>query len=280
MAAVSPQPRPFSQSPVPGLLLHGETDGSGSSIVLLHGLTATRRYVLQGSRLLARAGHLVISYDARGHGLSSPAPNGAYEYADLVRDLAAVLDGLEVDRCVLAGSSMGAATATAFALEHPRRVDALVQITPAFAGEPYSDPESLALWDARADALRDRDIDRFVTLAGANEVPERFRDAARLAVHQRIERHADLGAVAAATRSIPRSIAFEGLARLEELDIPALVVGSRDDTDAQHPLAVAREYAARLPRAELVVEDDGSPPLAWQGARLSRAIGAFLNAQA
>ena len=56
-----------------------------------------------------------------------------------------------------------------------------------------------------------------------------------------------------------------------------LVVGSRDDADPEHPLAVAREYADRLPRAELVVEDEGEPPLAWQGARLSRAIAAFLD---
>jgi 3-oxoadipate enol-lactonase len=40
---------------------------------------------------------------------------------------------------------------------------------------------------------------------------------------------------------------------------------------------VAREYAERLPHAELVVEDEGQSPLAWQGARLSRAIAAFLE---
>ena len=56
------------------------------------------------------------------------------------------------------------------------------------------------------------------------------------------------------------------------------MVGSRDDTDPEHPLAVAREYADRLPNAELVVEDEGEPPLAWQGARLSKAIAAFLAA--
>ena len=47
-----------------------------------------------------------------------------------------------------------------------------------------------------------------------------------------------------------------------------------------HPLSLAREYARRLPSAELVVEDEGSSPLAWQGARLSRAIGDFLERRA
>jgi len=54
------------------------------------------------------------------------------------------------------------------------------------------------------------------------------------------------------------------------------VVASRDDADPEHPLEVAREYVDRLPRAEMVIEDEGQPPLAWQGARLSKAIAAFL----
>ena len=58
--------------------------------------------------------------------------------------------------------------------------------------------------------------------------------------------------------------------------MPALVVGTRDEADPGHPLATAEEYARRLPRAQLTVEDPGDTPLAWQGARLSRAIGDFL----
>ena len=38
--------------------------------MLAHGLTATRRYVIHGSRLLERSGFDVVSYDARGHGES------------------------------------------------------------------------------------------------------------------------------------------------------------------------------------------------------------------
>ena len=45
--------------------------GEGTPVVLLHGLTATRRYVVMGSRALERDGHRVVAYDARGHGASS-----------------------------------------------------------------------------------------------------------------------------------------------------------------------------------------------------------------
>src|SRR5881296_3013664 len=98
-------------------------------IVLLHGLTATRRYVVMGSRSLERGGHRVVAYDARGHGRSGPAPDpAAYGYDDLADDLLAVLDERGIDRAVLAGASMGAHTITRFALEHPDRVAAVVVI--------------------------------------------------------------------------------------------------------------------------------------------------------
>ena len=72
-----------------GLVLDGEIAGDGPPIVLAHGVSATRRNVVQGSRALIRRGYRLIAYDARGHGSSSPGPR--YEYADLVEDLEAVL---------------------------------------------------------------------------------------------------------------------------------------------------------------------------------------------
>lgn len=263
------------EAPTPGgPTLRGESSGAGRDIVLLHGLTATRRYVVQGSRLLTRRGMRLVAYDARGHGGSDPAPAPHdYAYPALVGDLAGVLDTLAIERPVLAGSSMGAATALALALDDPERVDALVQITPAYDGSPHPDMDH---WEALAAALDRGDVEGFVELSGATSVPERFREPAMLATRQRLERHRDLGAVADALRVVPASAPFEGLDRLERLDVPVLIVGSRDETDPGHPLAVAEEYARRLPRSKLLVEEPGNAPLAWQGAQLSRAIAEFL----
>jgi pimeloyl-ACP methyl ester carboxylesterase len=83
--------------------------------------------------------------------------------------------------------------------------------------------------------------------------------------------------VADAVATVARSIAFDGIDAIAALEVPVLVVGSRDEPDPGHPLAVAERYAALLPRGELIVEDEGDTPLAWQGARLSRAIGDFLE---
>ena len=253
--------------------LSGEAAGDGPAIVLLHGLTATRRYVVMGSRLLERGGLQVLAYDARGHGESSPAPDrAAYTYPDLAADLGAVLDHHGLERAVLAGSSMGAHTAAAFALAQPERVAGLVAVTPAFTGEPS---DELAEWDALADGLERDGVDGFLA-AWRPEVGERWQDTVHTVARQRLERHRHPGAVADALRAVPRSLPFEGLSALEGIRAPALVVGSRDEADPGHPLAAAQAWAEHLPDAELAVEEVGASPLAWQGAQLSRAILEFL----
>jgi pimeloyl-ACP methyl ester carboxylesterase len=254
------------------VILRGETEGDGPPVVLLHGLTATRRYVVHGSHALPRAGYWTVAYDARGHGESDPAPDpSAYEYSDLVDDVRAVLDGLEAERAVLAGVSMGAHTAVRFALEEPDRVAGLVLVTPAYDGR---DEER---WEGLADALADGGIDGFLSAWGAGDVAERWRTAALKNARQRLERHRHLDAVADALRVVPSSIPFDGLEALAAIEAPALVVGSRDEADPTHPLAVAKAYAERLPRAELLVEPKGKSPLAWQGARLSKATARFIE---
>ena len=250
-------------------MLKIEDTGQGPALVLLHGLTATRRYVLHGSRLLVREGFRLVSYDARAHGESDPGDG--YEYSDLAADLLSVLDGREIERATLVGHSMGAATAVRAALDRPERVTGLVQITPAYPGHPYLADDALAYWDRLAAGLESDGADGFMRVF---EPPadERWREPVLKFTRQRVERHLHPEALAQAVRVVPRSAAFDGIERLEEIDVPALVVGSRDDSDPSHPFAVAEEYARRLPRAELVVEDAGEPPLAWQGAQLSRAI--------
>jgi pimeloyl-ACP methyl ester carboxylesterase len=257
--------------------LAGETLGDGAPLVLLHGLSATRRNVVQGSRALLKHGYKLISYDARGHGASSPAPSAAdYEYRDLVEDLEAVLGHFELERVPLVGSSMGAATAMTFALEHPERVPALVQITPAYAGEARTGAIGDEYWERMASELERGGVDAFVEVAQPGELPERWRDIAREATRQRMERHEHPRAVADALRVVSRSLAWRGMEPLDDLDVPTLVVASRDEADQLHPFAIAEEYVRRLPRAELAIEDEGQSPLAWQGARLSGVIGEFL----
>jgi pimeloyl-ACP methyl ester carboxylesterase len=257
--------------------LAGEAAGpeAGAPIVLLHGLTATRRYVVHGSRLLPRQGHRAISYDARGHGESDPAPpDGGYGYDDLADDLDGVIEQTVGDRrCVLAGHSMGAHTIAAKALRDSDRVAAIVAIGPAVTGVPPSE-ETLAYWERLASGLEEGGVDGFVAAIDHGLDPA-WRDVVLRFTRDRISRHRHPDALVRALRAVPRSLPFDGLAELEFLDLPALVVASHDDPDPGHPFAVGEAWAERLPQARLVSEEPGESPLAWQGAQLSREIDAF-----
>jgi pimeloyl-ACP methyl ester carboxylesterase len=258
-----------------GVRLVAEEAGEGIPVVLLHGLTATHRYVVMGSRTLERGGHRVVAYDARGHGRSSaaPSPDGyGYGYDALVDDLLAVLDAFELDRAVLAGASMGAHTLLRVALQAPERVAGIVAITPAYDPAAHA-TASFARWDALAEGLRQGGIEGFVEAYRVeDEVPAAWQDTVRTVLRQRLAQHEDLAALADALQSTPRSRPFETLDDLSMIAVPTVVVASRDEADPGHPLAIGESYAAAIPGARLLTEDPGKSPLAWQGGQLSRVI--------
>jgi 3-oxoadipate enol-lactonase len=107
-----------------------------------------------------------------------------------------------------------------------------------------------------------------------------WRDTVLRFTRERMNEHRHPEAVANALRQVPRSAPFEEMSELEFVDVPALVVASHDDADPGHPYAVAAAYAERLPASQLVSEEQGASPLAWQGGRLSRAIATFCESAA
>lgn len=262
----------------PAGTLRGERSGEGRLVVCVHGLTATRRYVLHGSRALERSGFEVATYDARGHGESEPATDGAYDYVGLAADLDAVIDELAPggEGVLLAGHSMGAHTIARFALDHPERAAAIVLIGPVYPGFPASE-EVLKGWDALSDGLEEGGVDGFMQVYERREWPAQWRDTVLRITRERLVLHRDLGAVAQALRGVPRSDPVEDLGELISVGCPALVVASHDDADSGHPYAIAERWADALPEAQLTSEAEGQSPLAWQGGRLSRVLADFFS---
>jgi len=255
-----------------GVTLAGEEAGEGTPVVLLHGLTATRRYVVMGSRSLERSGHRVVTYDARGHGASTGAEDpDAYDYDDLVEDLLAVMDDRGIDRAVRAHRGAGEHRAVRMALDHPERVAGLVIATPAFDPEEDRD-EGLKRWDALTEGLRTGGVDGFVEAYGDPQVPDQWKDTIDKVLRQRLGAHEHPDAVADALHAVPRSRPFEAWDELAEIEVPTVVVASRDEADPGHPYAIGERYAKAIPGAELRSEEPGSSPLAWQGGQLSKVI--------
>lgn len=273
MAGSVPDPVRFETAGAP--VIRGESVGRGPAVVLCHGLSAARGYVVHGSKVLPRQGYRLITYDARGHGRSDPAPDG-YTYEALASDLGRVID-LEVPEgpLVLGGHSMGCHTVLSWALANPYRVSALILAGPVFTGS--EDEADLSRWDARADALERGGPAEFARVSLENiQGDEKTIATVERIARARTELHEHPEAVADALRQVPRSKPFESIEQLTALKMPALVVASHDEIDPGHPYAVAESYAEMLPEGELVSETKGDSPLSWQGGRLSRVIVQFL----
>ncbi len=167
---------------------------------------------------------------------------------------------------------MGAHTAVSYAIENADRLAGLVVIGPAYMG--FVDDEALAGWDRLADGLERGGVDGFME-AYDHGLDPAWRETVLRFTRGRMREHRHPEAVARALREVPRSKPFEAISELEFVDVPSLVVASRDDADPGHPYAVAAAYAESLPRARVVSENEGASPLAWQGGRLSREIADF-----
>ena len=117
---------------LPGLRMHVAEAGTGEPLVLLHGFPQhwwAWRKVLPG----LAAHHHVVAPDLRGAGWTDAPPHG-YTEEQLVADVVALLDALELDRGSLAGRDIGGILGYRVCLAHPDRVRRFVCLA---APHPY-----------------------------------------------------------------------------------------------------------------------------------------------
>lgn len=103
--------------------------GSGTPVILLHGLGATNASFLPTLSALARR-YRVIAPDLPGFGDSSK-PFRTYHARFFAEWLVKFLDALEIDRAHLVGNSMGGRVALEGALVAPDRIDRMVLLSPS-----------------------------------------------------------------------------------------------------------------------------------------------------
>jgi pimeloyl-ACP methyl ester carboxylesterase len=241
-----------------GARLFAVERGRGEPVVFLHGGLADHRAALFRAGSLAAA-HRLIAPDVRGAGRS--IYSGELSWELLADDLAALLDHLDLERAVIGGVSAGSGIALSFARRHPRRLRALLLVSPVYAGA------ELGLDDAQRRAMdRMGAVGRQAASEGIAALfplfvalPPAIRDIALT-----MAAGFDPASVAATTRFLASGVhPFTRLAELAALAVPTLVVPG---TDPEHPAAVADLYARTLPGAALV------DPTADLGAQLEALL--------
>lgn len=122
-----------------GHLLNVVDIGEGPRTFVAHGGWVGNWELWQEPFQLMQRRWRCIGYDHRGSGASTAPPEAITPEA-LVDDLFVVLDALEIERCTLAGESLGALTCALAVLRHPERFDGLVLVD----GAPFASREGMA----------------------------------------------------------------------------------------------------------------------------------------
>lgn len=250
------------------MLPHDEL-GTGPAVVLLHAGVADRTMWTEHLQPLAEAGYRAIAVDLPGYGEAAIEPGEQAAWLDVL----AAMDGLEIERATLVGSSFGAQVALRSAFVAPGRVTAMALFSAdAPALEPS--PELKVIWEREESALKRGDIDAAVasvveswTLPGASA---ELREG--VAAMQR--RAFELQAQARGITDAPDPVE-EDPDVLYGLEVPTLVAsGEHDLSDFRRG---AEELARVLPRAQLaVIEDAGHLAPLEQPAAFRRLLLDFL----
>jgi pimeloyl-ACP methyl ester carboxylesterase len=105
-------------------------DRGAPALLLLHGLASSQHiWDLMLPHLQRR--FRVVTYDARGHGVSAK-PSSGYGFDRVVADALAVARARRLGRPVIVGHSWGAMTSMELAARHPRRVVAAALVDGGF----------------------------------------------------------------------------------------------------------------------------------------------------
>ena len=109
---------------VNGIELNVHFAGEGPVVLLVHGFPDTHQVWRKQVPVLVEAGYRVIAPDTRGCGESEMSPRILdYHIDNLVADLIALLDTLDIEKVRLIGHDWGAAISWRLATHHPERVD-------------------------------------------------------------------------------------------------------------------------------------------------------------
>ena len=220
------------------MLFHRDS-GNGEPLLLLHGFTGSGD---DWKHVFAEplTGFRVIAPDLPAHG-QSPNPRNDFKFADVARDVFAMLDQLGIGKVKAIGMSAGANTLLHMATQQPSRIGSMIHVS----GTP-----------------RFPDQARLIMRAMREEGDERTRAQARYA-HAFADDREDMNFTAASLSTITaRTLIVHG------------------DRDPLYPVEQAVELLRGIPSSSLWVVPNGGhgPIFGEQAAPFAAAARSFFNA--
>ena len=253
-----------------GVRIFFEERGDGPPIVLGHS------FLCSGEMWAAQVGPLaerfrVINVDHRGHGRSGPATRG-FEIYDMVDDVVAVLDELNIEQATWCGLSIGGMVAMRAACAVPDRVRALILLD-THSGKERAH-KKVKYWALNYGAQK-FGIRRF--LPGI--LPLMFGETTRRENPNLVAewgRHFEAVHLPSISTTLGALIRRDSvLDRLRDVEIPALVIVG--DEDVSLPPPYSEEIAAAIPQASLkIIHEAGHLSALEQPEAVTEAMLGFL----
>jgi pimeloyl-ACP methyl ester carboxylesterase len=239
--------------------------------VLVHGLLLSQKMHEPLARALAERGNRVVTLDLLGHGRSDrPRDMTQYSMSLFGEQMIALLDHLEVDEAVLAGTSLGANATLEAAAFAPERVRGMV------VEMPVLDNALLGVAIAFTPLL--------LALTFGEPAMRTLARAARLVPSGRGPWLVDVGLDTIRQDPGPSAAVLQGLffgrtaphkTLRRTLQAPTLVIGHQ--RDPVHPFSDSDALVEELPNATLV-QAESILELRLSPERLTGEIGDFLDA--
>ena len=255
----------FATSLRGGAPLYWESTGTGTPVLLIHGLGlsggAWWRTVDALSPTLR-----VITFDHRGIGRSESL-RPSYTTEAMADDAVSILDELGLESAHVYGISLGGMIAQQLALRHPERIRSLVlgATQPGGRRAVHADAEVMAFFRQRSHM----DKEEAAWASVEFNYGERCRTEHADRIAEDIERRLEQPFNAQAYRAQLFAAAMHNCyGRLDRILVPTFVVHGA--LDRVIPVANAHLMAERLPNCRLSVLEDVGPPVPDRSARGGR----------
>ena len=257
---------------MPGIEIPFKESGQGLPVVFLHGYPFDKSMWSDQLDVIAAAGFRAIAPDLRGLGETQSSSEVA-AMDDMARDVAALLDQLDVQRAVVCGLSMGGYVAFDFAHLFPERVRGLVLAgtrAPADSDQEKAGREQQVQTMLRA-GMVPISIATLPKLLAPRTLAEKPDVVKR--VRAMITKSDPNGAAAAQRGMASRRDYTEGLARI---NVPTLIIVGREDSIRPVAAAEFMHRGIRDSRLE-IIEDAAHMTNMEQPEAFNRVLIEFLN---
>jgi pimeloyl-ACP methyl ester carboxylesterase len=272
-------PVPVSGSKLPTKVNYVETGSGPATLLFVHGLSGCWQNWLENIPHFARR-YRVVAPDLPGFG-TSPMPPWDISISAYGRLLHAFAKALGIGDCIVVGNSMGGFVASEAAIAEPGRFEKLVLVSAAGISHARMRREPAEM--AGRFAVATSPLVLRVQERGLLRPRIRYW-AFRMIFHRPQWIRPELlwefftggAGKPGFLPALTTLVGYDILDRLEEVDVPTLIVWGRNDRLV--PAVDAEGYARRLRNARTVIFDEtGHVPMAERPVRFNRLLERFLS---